>query len=601
MTVSPVKEIMKSFINIGRSLCLIIGVASISLALNSAVAQNNDAPRTLSPRTLNPISSNAFVPVITPVPIKTISGGINVQSLDNVSREALGVLSGKEAFSSTMWMGVERNFVEQLIKTLPSHLASSHLRIMQRRLLLSAAQPPKGTTGSESLLSLRAHKLAEMGQTQDVLSLLTSSSQTEQKTQLNILETESLLIQGQLKQACALSAGHMQTSPDVFWLKAMAFCRMLAKQTNQAMLSLSLLQENGEIDEVFYNLMEALGTGETAEITNLVSPKPLDLALIQVTKANISKEILKTEDPSLLAVLAKFAQLKTDQRLSLVQKAVSLGLLKIEDLRLAYLAIGFKEDALNDPITHAEKIAPVKAQALLYQVSAKQGQLAVIKTETIALALELAQKNNRFISIAKLYQPLLSNMKRTIDMLWFAPQAVRALLAAGDWENAKAWTLMIRNAAFTDGQAAVSWVKLRPLITLAGFDIAPQATPQALTKWSAAQETTPAYFKTATLLYSMIDGLGLPLSNDLWLSLMEGPHLRQPYSPKPAIWIKTNKAAIAGRMGETLLMVLHGFAQHDLKDVNTTFLRDSLFALRMVGLEQDARILAVETALHAGL
>ena len=586
---------MHKLFTFGLSVCLLLGTASLGYA------QDLNTPRSLSPRDLSPNSEQSGVPNNKLVPMRTLSGGINVQTLGSVSTEALGVLSGKDGFSSDMWAGVNRSLVEVLIKKLPNNPYSEQLRIMQRRLLLSAAQPPQGQTGTQSLLSLRVSKLADMGQTKDVLSLLRSSPQEERNTDLAILETQSLLIQGQLSQACALSAGHMQASSDVFWLKTMAFCRILAKQTDQAMLSLSLLKENGDVDETYYNLMEALSLGEVGKVDNLPAPKALDLALIQVSKAKLSETVLKSDNPNLISVLAKFAQLKTNQRISLVQKAVGRGLLKIDDLRLAYKAITFNEADLNDPITRTESLPPANAQALLYQVSIKEGQLSVISSETMALGLELAKKTNTYLSTAKLYQPTLATMKQSIDMLWFAPQAVRALLAAGDWENAKSWAFMLRNAAFSDAEAAAAWTKLRPLAALAGFDVAPQAVNQALNQWWAAQEETPASFRTAAHLYSMIDGLGLDVPNKLWLALMNGPAQTQIQRPKSGIWIKLNKAGIAGRTGETLLMVLHGLGDVDLKDADPTFMRDSLFALRMVGLEQNARMLAVEAALNAGI
>lgn len=586
---------MRHLFTFGLSACLLLGATSI------AVAQDLNAPRTLSPRNLSPNSERPDAPDINPTPIKTLSGGINVQTLGNVSTEALGVLSGKDGFSSDMWAGVDRSLVEALIKTLPNNPPSEHLRIMQRRLLLSAAQPPQGQTGTQSLLSLRVSKLADMGQTTDVLSLLRSSPQEERNNDLAILETQSMLIQGQLSQACALSAGHMQASTDIFWLKTMAFCRILAKQTDQAMLSLSLLRESGDVDETYYNLMESLSVGEVGKVDNLPSPKALDLALIQVSKAKLSETVLKSDNPNLVSVLAKFAQIKTNQRIMLVQKAVGLGLLEIEDLRLAYKAIIFNEAAMNDPIARTETLPPANAQALLYQVSTKEGQLSVISSETMSLGLELAKKTNSYLSTAKLYQPTIAAMQQSIDMLWFAPQAVRALLAAGDWGNAKSWAFMLRNAAFSDAEAAMAWTKLRPLAALAGFDVAPQAVHQALNNWWAAQPETPSSFKSAALLYSMIDGLGLAVPNKLWLALMDGPAQTQIQRPKSGIWIKLNKAGIAGRTGETLLMLLHGLGDTELKDVDPTFMRDSLFALRMVGLEQNARMLAIEAALNAGL
>ena len=583
---------MRNFLKATVCACVLLGAPSITFAQEET---KDTAPRSLAPRTLTPNAQTVSQPNVTPTPMKTISGGINVQSLDSVSSEALGALSGKEALPSDMWSGVERGFVEKLIATLPATPTSPYLRILQRRLLLTAAQPPQGQSGEKSLLALRAGKLAEMGQTGDVVSLIHSAPQSDRNTDLARLETETLLLGNKTSQACAVAAGHTQTSQDPFWTKALAFCRMLAKQNDQAMLSLSLLQEMGDNDPVYYDLMDAMNLGETAKIDSLPAPSPLILALIDANKAKLSDEVKNTDSPNLLSLLAK------TNDVGVIEKAVRYNLADIKLLRDAYQAIEFKDAEKADALTTAESLDPIKAQALLYQVGTQANQLAVIRSETIAMALELSKNTGNYFTISKLYQPVITNMARSVDMLWFAPIAVRSLLAAGDWETAKAWYLLLRNAAFTDAEAAKSWSAVRPLAAFAGFDVAPQAVNQALTNWWSAQPERPESFARAVQIYSIADGLGLTVPNTLWLALMDGPKLKNGASPKAGIEIKLNKAALAGRVGETVLMALHGLAQDEPHKMDATFLRNSLFGLRAVGLEHDARIIAVETALMAGL
>ena len=563
-------------------------------ALSSAMAQDTQ-PRTLTPRTLSPVSKPTEPADNVPAPVRTISGGINVQSLDTVSSEALGVLSGKEAFPSDMWNGVNRALVEQMITMLPATPSSPYLRILQRRLLLSAAQPPQGASGSKSLLALRAGKLADMGQTNDVISLIRSAPQNERNNDLAILETESLLLSKETSKACAQIASNMQTSSDKFWIKSMAFCRMLAKQNDQAMLSLSLLKDLGDNDPVFYQLMDALAAGEKASIDNLPAPKALDIALIEASGAKLSENVQNTDNPNILGLMIK------GKSVDAVDKAARLNLVNIESLRQAYLSIKFENNLLAEPIAAAENLDAMHAQALLYQVSAKQGQLAVIRTETMGLALELAKENGTFFTISRLYGSMIADLSRGIDHLWFAPTAVRALLAAGDWDNAKAWYLLLRNAAFTDAEAEKAWTAIRPLALFAGFENAPQAVAQVLNNWWSQQQESPKTFENATRIAALADGLGLTVPDTIWLALLDGPTVNRGATPKSGLWIKMNKAALAGRTGETVLTALLGLNQAKLNQIDPTYLRDALFGLRAVGLAQDARIVAVETALTAGL
>ncbi len=569
------------------TVCVSILVGS----LTSGYAQDN-SPRTLSPRKI--MQEEQEIPDVTPVPVKTISGGINVRSLDSVDKEALGVLSGSQAFPADMWSQSERTFVEALITDLPAQPSAPYLRILQRRLLLSAAQPPQGSQTDISLLALRAKKLADMGQVKDVISLIRSAPQNERQGALQIQLAEAHLLDDNVSEACALAATGSQESSDPFWIKTLAFCRLLAKQNDRAMLSLNLLRDGGDNDPVFYRLMEGLNAGERPNIENLPAPKPLQIALIKASQAILSDDIRNSNDPLVLSMLTKAGHIEA------TQKAVELNLASADFLRKAFLNVKFTADELANPLDSAEKLDTLKAQALLYQVSSQDGQLPVVQSETIALAFELANKDGNFFSIARLYSPMIAQLPRGIDMLWFAPQAMRALLGAGDWESAKSWYLMLRNAAFSDSEAAKHWIAIRPLAVLAGFDVAQEAVHQTLTDWWAAQEKIPQSYQKAALLFSIIDGMGLNVAATLWLDMIQGPKLTNGQSPKTGLWIKMNEAADQNRLGETVLMALLAFDGSKAAQMDSTFLHDVLEALRTVGLERDARAVAVETLLQTG-
>ncbi|MDV7341381.1 hypothetical protein RYZ26_17360 [Terasakiella sp. A23] len=579
---------MRFLLTTSASLALLLAASTITFAQDTG-------PRSLTPRTLNPNAQQEQTPSTNPVPVKTISGGINVQTLGDVSSEASGLLSGSNAFPSDMWNGVNRNFAERMIAKLPARPSAPYLRILQRRLLLSAATPPAGKAGPKSLVALRAEKLAQMGQINDTSALINTAPQNLRNSDLAMLEARAYLVSDQVAKACTLAAQNIETGENPFWVKTLAFCRMMAKQGDQAMLSLSLLKEMGDNDPVYYALMDALHNEERGKVESLPNPKALEIALIAASKAQLSDQVRKTDDPNFLSYLTKAGDILA------VERAVEFNLASADFLGQAYKSVEFKPEELDNPIATAENLNAFKAQALLYQVTAKEGQLAVIRTETISMALDLAVKSGNFFSISRLYRPFIADLSRTVDMLWFAPNALRSLLAAGDWENAKAWYLMLRNASFTDAEAAKNWTSVRPLAALAGFDVSAEAVSQSLKNWWQAQPERPESFAQANTLYALSDGLGLNVPDHLWISLMDGPRLKSGLTPKPGIWIKMNKAAQAGRVGETMLMVLNGLGHDRASQLEANFLRDALAAMRLIGLQRDARAVAVETALQAGL
>jgi len=484
--------------------------------------------------------------------------------------------------------------IETLLEKLPASPSAPYLRILQRRLLLTTAQPPQGQSGTKSLLAIRAAKLAEMGQTKDVSALIESAPQDKRTNDISILETDALLLENDISSACSKAAINFQTNQNNYWVKTMAFCRMMAKQNDQAMLSLSLLQDTGDNDPTFYRLMEALNAGERPTIDSLPDPKALDLALIRASKAILSETARQTDKPQMLSMLTKAGDINA------MQKAAELNIASVDFLREAFKHTAFKPEQLADPINAAQNLDDLQAQALLYQVGTKEGQLQVITSETTAMALELAKENGTFLSISRVYQPTIAKMSRSIDMLWFAPHALRSLLASGDWENAKHWHRMVRNATFTDPEAEKIWTAIRPLTALAGFNRTAEGGSHALVNWWKSQPERPQSYITANRLFSIADGLGLIVPDQLWLALMDGPNVKAGHLPRAGLWIKMNKAAAASRVGETVLLSLLGLSHNKTVDMDSNYLRDTLFALRSVGLERDARAVAVEIILQTG-
>ena len=69
----------------------------------------------------------------------------------------------------------------------------------------------------------------------------------------------------------------------------------------------------------------------------------------------------------------------------------------------------------------------------------------------------------------------------------------------------------------------------------------------------------------------------------------------------PALWHSLRAAAADKRLGETVLLVLVALGQRDLAQASPLTLSAVIVALRQVGLDAEARALAVEAAIAAGV
>jgi hypothetical protein len=74
-----------------------------------------------------------------------------------------------------------------------------------------------------------------------------------------------------------------------------------------------------------------------------------------------------------------------------------------------------------------------------------------------------------------------------------------------------------------------------------------------------------------------------------------------PLSPPPAAWLALNEAFRARHMGETILASIIAVAPAGTLSTNPTAVFGAVTGLKQIGLDADARRLAVETALAAGL
>jgi hypothetical protein len=141
---------------------------------------------------------------------------------------------------------------------------------------------------------------------------------------------------------------------------------------------------------------------------------------------------------------------------------------------------------------------------------------------------------------------------------------------------------------------------LIPLFALAGVggsDAVPRIDGGALEAWRSATDADPA---VAERLFALLEGAGAPVGAGAWPALLTDHHQRQQAAPAAVLWRGLEQAAAARRVGETVLFVLqmlNGRPEAAHPEVLVACLR----ALSRVGLDRDARAIAVATALISDL
>jgi hypothetical protein len=137
---------------------------------------------------------------------------------------------------------------------------------------------------------------------------------------------------------------------------------------------------------------------------------------------------------------------------------------------------------------------------------------------------------------------------------------------------------------------------LVPLFALAGVGgsaAVPRMDGEAMQAWRDATSADPAM---AERLFALLEGAGAPVGAGAWPPLLAGHYQRQQAAPATVLWRGLEHAAAERRVGDTVLFalqMLNGRPETAHPEVLVACLR----ALSRVGLERDARAIALATAL----
>ena len=152
----------------------------------------------------------------------------------------------------------------------------------------------------------------------------------------------------------------------------------------------------------------------------------------------------------------------------------------------------------------------------------------------------------------------------------------------------------------SDSRARRELAALTPLFALAGVggsQAVPALDEAAVAAWRAA---TPAAGAEAARLFALLEGIGSPVPDQAWWQELEPPLQRSLSVPVSPLWRGLERAVAGQRKGEAVLFALQ-MLNGAPEAAHGAALTAALRALRAVGLDQEARAIAVATALAMDL
>jgi hypothetical protein len=626
-----------------KSLVLIATVSLFfaGVTLSPVFAQTQAAQPTLlvPTKTTGPVTDGKLPgvqsqPSVSPKPLKPPPSArartpikINVEELKKIDSDSVGTLTEEQGgFGFNMWEGTNRSLVEKLLPKLPVNSSSRTMRALMRRLLLSTAKAPTKVNEADKALSpdlslspapgmerdgellvMRIERLSAMGDTDAVYDLLKVAPNRATDPILLKNEADVLFLSNDNSRACDLVLRQIGNLDVPYWQKASIYCQALAGDHDQANLGANLLREIGERDEVFFGLINSLTGIEKYKITRLTNPTPLHFSMIRAAKIKLPKDFTSSDNPVVLKTIATSPNAEPALRIETAERAEAIGALDTEVLRQIYAGVTFTQETLDNALSTATTERTALSRALLYRTAMVEN-IPSAKVEILGQVFKLAREAGMFQLTARVYYNILKNLPVTQDLVWFAPEAARALSAAGDGVAAQIWFDVIRTTGLADEKISILRDQSVPLARLGGQIPNEEWDTVKIDNWWNAETVrgkkpvdAELIHARATLLYNLLEALGDGVPGHRWEALLERPSQVTTVMPQSALWQILNQAVDGAKRAEVVLVSLLMLGEFGPTQINPIVLRQVVMSLNLVGLSSEARSLALEAAVVAGL
>lgn len=582
----------------------------LAAAALSAPAFGQGAPRNITPSPYLDPESLAPADEGEEEPLRI--GEFETAPLTPLDPGAIGMLSGSRAgYPATLWQGSRAGRVLALIAALPGGTRFPAANAMARKILLSAAPLPSDETVSYSVepyLYARLERLYAGGDLGALLYLFEQIPRHERSQRLSQLMVEAYLLDGDFATACILAEDGQRDQGSAEWLKIGAICRALERDQEAARLALSLLEEEGEADPAFANLLEdvmarvAGRARQTVSATEGTAPEnvpsfferspylaseltPLHVALLKLFGEGVDVDVSSGAPSNLmLSALARFAALSLETKMKVADLALANGALDQEFLSELAAAYRFAPEDRANPYLLDYQAFGLKGDALFYALAleAREPSDAV---RFIREGWARSRAAGRAPFLAPLFQKALRRIPADAAWLPFAPDAVRIYLSNGDFIRALGWYNVARDAAAAgDAEAARILVEAWPLMVTMDTTEAIPFSSDILDLWNQSLGLLPEgeQKQRRDYLAGALSALGIGAA---------------PEGGTPPVAVEPPSPFLGPSLGETVAQCLAAIGR---EGPDPKGLHDMMRALIASGLQTEALALALEIFLARG-
>jgi hypothetical protein len=354
------------------------------------------------------------------------------------------------------------------------------------------------------------------------------------------------------------------------------------------------MREAGQTaDETFFALATAIADQSgPPPLGTLAEPSAINVALLALAEWPLPPSALADAAPPVLAVVAREPALAGGQWLTAIEQAFLLGASSADRVAASYAQ---EADSTGvDALPSAQSDWHAGMRALAYAAVREQNN-PVVRGEFLDATWRAAHGAERFL-VAEVFAEPFVELPVERQLAGVAPSMARALLAVERPVPAVGWLSLVTAEVGQDAPSLRAVSGLVPLFALAGVggsDTVPRIDGAAIESWQLA---TTADAAATERLFALLEGVGAPIEAGLWRNLLSGHDQRRAAAPASVLWRGLERAAAERRVGATVLYVLH-MLNGQPEAAHPEALGACLRALGQIGLDRDARAIAVATAL----
>jgi hypothetical protein len=539
-----------------------------------------------------------------------VNSGIEIGTLGQVDEGSVGLLdSSNGGLGTAMWTGTGRRVVERLLGQVPGPTSSPVMGDLARRLLLTSARPPQGAHGGVSLLALRLHQLNAAGRADDIVQLLARSGGARPSPAAAMEFANGALGAGDTNRACnmlsVLPVGGDTSSDEIaaFALRLSIFCQISGGQLGAANLTVELAREQGFGDLYFLAL-----AAQATDGLKLDAPIPavfdaLTFRMLLLAKRPVPNDVVARVTPNLLVSMAAGGAYDPEIQVAAAERAAALGLLSGDEMAAAYLSVPYSREDVDGVRIGREPASPYRRRALYHQAVLDE-LVPAGRADLLSTLFFREAAGDAYRATLLAHMSSLSSVPPSSVLTAFAPLAVRAFVERGDRVRAGMWLSVL------EGQdvAARQQRELRAIVRL--IDPGARIVPLGF-KAEDENNFIPAILQDAlddlatggqardfaAMEIVLLDALGFQISQSVWDALLAAGDLPSGVVPSPTLMRKLQIVSENAQRGETVMLVLAGLAEAGPSGTHPKSIGDMVAALMRVGLEEDARRLAVEALL----